>query len=142
MGTTKKRIQVLLPSRIALVVERLAEEMECSQSRVVSRLCDEALLTRGEFQGSNPKQEAIHEAVPVAGATVEQIGVKQFLDNAGVDFQTTATNTRNTAFQAARMNVLHEMPPEPEPEETPAAIEDDDLRLLKKLKLLKELGLL
>ena len=40
------------------------------------------------------------------------------------------------------MNILHEMPPEPEPEQPSTAIDDDDLKLLKKLKMLKELGLL
>ena len=136
MGTTKKRIQVLLPSRIHAVVERLAKEMECSQSRVVARLCDEALMTRGEYEST----------------------AKQVLDNAGVDFQTTAINTRTPgqpspwkqmeervltqAHVYDQVPSLREEPPETEQEQLPAAVDDDDLKLLKKLKMLKEVGLL
>lgn len=64
----------------------------------------DALNARGALNN----QQAIHQAV-------DQVGLKQFLDNAGVDFQKIATNTGITDFQAARMNVLHEMPPEKEP---------------------------
>lgn len=64
----------------------------------------DALNARGALNN----QQAIHQAV-------DQVGLKQFRDNAGVDFQKIATNTANTDFQAARMNVLHEMSPVKEP---------------------------
>ena len=124
MATTKKRIQVLLPIKAQAVVERLADEDEVSQSRVVSILVTEALVARGEL--GNWKVQSR----------------EQVAQELGVDVQTIAPNTGNTAFQAARMNVLHETPPEPEQEQPSPAIEDDDLKLLKKLKMLKELGLL
>ena len=138
LGYYLKRIQVFLPIKAHEVVERLGEEQEISQSRVVSDLVVDALNARGALNN----QQAIHQAV-------DQVGLKQFRDNAGVDFQKIAANTANTDFQAARMNVLHEMPPEKEPavrSRTPkqpsSSIDDDDLKLLKNQKMLKELGLL
>jgi hypothetical protein len=118
---------VLLPLQAQDVVERLAEEEEISHSRVVSNLVVEALKARGEM------------------LTPHQKHAQKKAEELGLDVQTIATrNPENNHLQKQRLNILHEIPPEPEPEpeETPAAIDDDDLRLLKKLKLLKELGLL
>ena len=124
MATTKKRIQVLLPLGAHDVVERLAEEQEISQSRVVSDLVVEALKARGEML--TPHQKHFQK-------TAEKLGL---------DVQTIATNNHgNNHLQKQRLNILHEMPPEKE-EQPSTAIDDDDLKLLKKLKMLKELGLL
>ena len=89
-------------------MERLAEEQEISQSRVVSDLVVEALKARGLWVS------ALHHANQQKKAAL-----------LGLDVQTIAPK------------------PEPEPQEQPStAIDDDDLKLLKKLKMLKELGLL
>ena len=118
MATTKKRIQVLLPIKAQAIIERLADEEEISQSRVVSTLVTEALAARGELGNWQVKTPA------------------QVADDFGVDVRMIAPTKaeRNTAFQAARE--------EAQEQEQPSAIDDDDLKLLKKLKMLKELGLL
>ncbi len=106
---------MLLPVVAQDIVERLAEEEEISQSRVVSDLVVEALKARGlwvsALHHANQKKAAARSGAP---------------EELGLDIQTIAPKPK----------------PEPEPEQPSATVSDDDLRLLKKLKLLKELGLL
>ena len=133
MATTKKRIQVLLPVVAQDIVERIAEEEEISHSRVVSDLVVEALKARGLWISTLQ-----HANQQLAERRAEKLGL---------DVQTIATrNPDNNHLQKQRLNIVHDMPPEPEPEPEPeqpsTAIDDDDLKLLKKLKMLKELGLL
>ena len=125
MATTKKRIQVLLPVKAQAIIERIADEEEVSQSRVVSTLVTEALAARGElgnWQVRTPDQVA---------------------QELGVDVQTIAPTKAGNKPIDQFWEVTQKAREEAEEQEQPStAIDDDDLKLLKKLKLLKELGLL
>ena len=125
MATTKKRIQVLLPIKAQAIIERLADEDEVSQSRVVSILVTEALVARGEL--GNWKVQ-----------TREQVA-----QDLGVDVQTIAPTKAGNKPIDQFWEATRKAREEAEQQEQPStAIEDDDLKLLKKLKMLKELGLL
>ena len=115
-----KRIQVLLRDRIAELVEGLAECEGVSVSRLCGGLIEEALKARGPLTLDGQ----LHARGHAQEVSVEELGL---------DIQTIAPKP--------------EPEPEPQrdvvtPQEQPSAIDDDDLRLLKKLKMLKELGLL
>ena len=47
MTTKNKRIQVALSSKTLQIVEQLAKQNDCSLSKVVSRLLDESLESKG-----------------------------------------------------------------------------------------------
>ena len=115
---------MLLPLVAQDIVERLAEEEEISQSRVVSDLVVEALKARGEMLTPHQKH---------AEKTAERLGL---------DVQTIATKPEPEP--SPQRDVSGSVEPHlVTPQEQPSvSIDDEDLKLLKKLKLLKELGLL
>ncbi len=115
-----KRVQVLLRDRIAELVEGLAECEGVSVSRLCGQLIEEALKANGELTID-------HQLHARAGVKVQTI------EGRGLDIQTIAPKPE----PAPQPDVVT-----PQAQEQPSAIDDDDLKLLKKLKMLKELGLL
>ena len=114
-----KRVQVLLRDRVHEIVHAIAEDENLSMSRVCSLLVEEALITRGAFS----KTSHIRDVLPSDPARDSLMRKDSLLAHAaqqGIEVHVDQVNTRK-----------------PETD-----ISADDLKLLKKLKMLKELELL
>jgi len=113
-----KRVQVLLRDRVAEIIEGIAEEENLSQSKVCGALIEEALLTRGVFS----KNSHIREVLPSTPTRDSVMRKDSLLDAVDIaERKVEVTQNRKTETDD---------------------LEDEDLKLLRKSKMLKELNLL
>ena len=111
-----KRLQVTVSDRVGGIIEAIAEEENTSVSKVAAALVEEGLRVRGALS----KESRINEVLPPSAerdSVVRRDSLEAWAQERGLSVQT----TENTAAQD---------------------LGDDDMKLLKKLKMLKELGLL
>ena len=110
-----ERLQITCSDRVTGIVKAIAEEENTSVSKVLNALVEEGLRVRGAMS----KESKINDILPT---TPEGDSVVRR------DSLVSWANTRGVR-------------PENPPEEVQTP-DDEDMRLLKKLKMLKELGLL
>ena len=138
LGYYLKRIQVFLPIKAHEVVERLAEEQEISQSRVVSYLVVDALNARCALNNqqaiSSSSWSSRFEAVPRqrwCGLSEDCYQYRDYWFSSGTDerspWDATGEGTSGTQQHTRATIELHRW---------------CDLKLLKNQQMLKELGLL
>ena len=111
-----KRLQVTVSDRVGGIIEAIAEEENTSVSKVAAALVEEELRVRGTLS----KESRINEVLPPSAerdSVFRRDSLEAWAQERGLSVQT----TENTAAQD---------------------LGDDDMKLLKRLKMLKELGLL
>lgn len=124
MPTPSKRIQVLLRRPIQERLEEFAEQEGLSSSKAVARLVEEAMAARGLLSSPDPATRVFYDSLQkkAAKADLEQEAAAQ----------RNFTVTQNTAQQA----------PVSQPSDDDADDMTELLKMAKKLKALKEAGIL
>lgn len=119
MTSASKRVQVVLRSKVLEILEGISADENLSMSKVCSLLIEEALLARGVFSKTSHIREHLPPS-PERDSVMRRDSLVKAAEDLGLNVETAYTKTETQ-----------------DPE-----LEDDDLRLLKKIKMLKELNLL
>ena len=135
-----KRVQVLLRDRIADIVEGLAECEGISVSRVCGALIEEALKAKGPLtlDGQLHARGGAQEVSPEElGLDSRKIAPTQAGNKPIDQFLEATQQTREEAGMKSELVTENNRTKRPTDD-----LDDDDLKLLRKLKMLKELNLL